>query len=66
MGKFEEAIQAYDYALLIDDSFASAYFNLGNALMNTNQFEEALEAYQNTINCEGEQCRKLLLPGCLL
>src|SRR5690606_29520700 len=31
----------------------SAYFNMGNALMNTHQYEQAMEAYQNTINCEG-------------
>ena len=43
LGRFEEAIHAYDYALLIDDSFASAYFNMGNALMNTQQYEQALD-----------------------
>src|SRR5690606_36767774 len=53
LGRFEDAISAYEYALIIDDAFASAYFNMGNSLMNTQNYEAALEAYQNTINCEG-------------
>jgi len=60
--KFEEAIDAYGYALAIDaygyalaidDSFASAHFNLGNSLMNVEKFKDALEEFNKTIEIEG-------------
>jgi len=31
MDLFEKSIDAYDYAILIKDNFASAYFNKGNS-----------------------------------
>src|SRR5690606_37230763 len=31
---FEEAIDAFDYSILINESFVYAYFNKGNALVN--------------------------------
>ena len=63
LGRFEEAIKAYEYALIIDDAFASAHFNMGNSLMNTQDFKGALEAYQNTINCEGANAENCCYMG---
>jgi tetratricopeptide (TPR) repeat protein len=49
---FEKAIDAYDYAILIKDSFASAYFNKGNALVNLEKYAEAIEVYRHTFEYE--------------
>src|SRR3546814_9774721 len=37
LGLFEKAIDAYDYAILVRDNFAAAYFNKGNALMRSEE-----------------------------
>ena len=50
---FEKAVWAYDYAILINDNFGSAFFNKGNSLSELERFEEALESYKKTLEIEG-------------
>lgn len=45
---YEKAILAYDYALAIDEKFASAYFNKANALANLERYDDAIETYKET------------------
>ncbi len=51
--RFEEAIEAYEFALAIDENFASARFNMGNSLINMEKYVEALEEFKKTIEIEG-------------
>ena len=40
--EYDKAIEAYDFAIAIDDSFASAYFNKANSYANLNLYEKAI------------------------
>ena len=46
LGKLEEAIKAYNKALIINPEFAEAYSNKGNVLQDQGKLEEAVEAYK--------------------
>ncbi len=52
MENYSEAIKAYDYSTLINDSFSEAFFNLGNAYMKVENFEEAIASYKSSIHPE--------------
>src|SRR3546814_10786934 len=52
LGRFEKAIDAYDYAILVRDNFAAAYCNKGNALMNLERFQEAIHVFRQTFEYE--------------
>ena len=41
-GLFEQAIKAYDYAIVIEETFLSAHFGKGSAMMMLGQYHEAL------------------------
>jgi tetratricopeptide (TPR) repeat protein len=45
---FEKAIDAYDFAIAIDETFASAYFNKANCFANLNNYSGAIETYLET------------------
>ena len=45
---YEKAIDAYDYCIAIDESFASAYFNKANCYANLNNYPAAVETYLET------------------
>jgi superkiller protein 3 len=49
LGRFDQAIEAYKKALLLDPQLATAYYNLGVAYSKTDRFEEAVEAYKTSI-----------------
>jgi len=51
--RYEEAIEAYEFALAIDENFASAHFNMGNTFMNLEHYTKALDAFRKTIEIEG-------------
>ena len=53
LDEFDEALNAFDYATIINPSFASAYFNWGNILKVVNRPNEAIEAFNKTIELEG-------------
>ncbi len=52
IGEYEEALNAYDYCLIIKDDFSSAYFNKGNTLANLSRYSEAIECYKKTFEFE--------------
>jgi protein O-GlcNAc transferase len=45
-GLLDHAIVHYKQALLLDSNFLEAYNNLGNALKDAGQVEEAISCYQ--------------------
>jgi protein O-GlcNAc transferase len=45
-GLLDHAIAHYKQALLLDSNFLEAYNNLGNALKDAGQVEEAISCYQ--------------------
>lgn len=47
LGRMEEAEQQFELALRINPEFTSALFNLGLVYQQKNQFEKAIEQYQN-------------------
>ena len=49
-GLFEKAIEAYDYAIVINDKFSSAYFNKANSLAQLEKYREAIEVYKETLS----------------
>ncbi|MEI6576638.1 MAG: tetratricopeptide repeat protein [Bacteroidota bacterium] len=51
-GEYENAINAYDFVIAIDESYSSAYFNKANAFANLKNYEKALELYKETMNFE--------------
>lgn len=51
-GDHTKALDAYDYAIAINDKFASAYFNKANALASLNRFNEAIDVYKETFDHE--------------
>ena len=50
--KYEEGLSAFDYAVVIDDSFIGAYLEKAKTLEILNRFEEAIENYQVTIELD--------------
>ncbi|MDO6491995.1 MULTISPECIES: tetratricopeptide repeat protein [unclassified Cellulophaga] len=51
-GMFKEAISAFDFAIISDDSFVGAYFEKGKILEKLKRYNEAIENYEITIEIE--------------
>ncbi len=49
---FSEALTAYDFAIISDDSFIGAYFEKGKVLEKLGKYEDAIENYETTIKIE--------------
>ncbi|MFV0238114.1 MAG: tetratricopeptide repeat protein [Flavobacteriales bacterium] len=46
---FSEALRAFDFAILINDKFLSAYWQKANTLENISRYEEAIEVYEKSL-----------------
>lgn len=51
-GTFEEALLAYERAIIIDPNFATAYVGKGVALRNLKRYDEALQAYDRAMQLD--------------
>ena len=49
----EKAIQAYEYAYLIDEQFSSALFNKGKTHLELEQMQEAIDCFRGVLKIEG-------------
>jgi tetratricopeptide (TPR) repeat protein len=49
LGKYQEAINAYDSAIKYKPDFAVAYYNKGVALQTLGKYQEAIKAYDLAI-----------------
>ena len=50
--KYQDALKAFDYALVIDDTFVGAYIEKGKILEKLKKYEEAIYNYTLTLNLE--------------
>ncbi len=60
---FNEALTAYDFAIISDDSFIGAYFEKGKVLEKMGKYEEAIENYEITIKIEDPTSHAYLRIG---
>jgi tetratricopeptide (TPR) repeat protein len=61
--EYEEAIQAFEYATLIDDEFSGAFMEKAKAFERLKKYEEAIVNYNRTIELEDPTSYALLRIG---
>ncbi|RMG79259.1 MAG: tetratricopeptide repeat protein [Bacteroidetes bacterium] len=47
---FEKSVDAYDYALIIDNKFISAYYSKAQALVELERYQEAIDTYHEILD----------------
>ncbi len=62
-GMFKEALAAFDFAIISDDSFIGAYFEKGKVLEKLGEYQEAIENYETTISIEDPTSHAFLRIG---
>ncbi|MCL2290478.1 MAG: tetratricopeptide repeat protein [Bacteroidetes bacterium] len=62
-GRFEEAIDAYNFALTCDGDIASAHFNMANAYFELKNYDKALHHYFEAYNIDKEDFQALTSIG---
>ena len=60
---YKEALTAFDFAIISDDTFIGAYFEKGKVLEKLGKYEEAIENYETTINIEDPTSHAYLRIG---
>lgn len=63
MDMFQEALAAYDFAIISDDAFIGAYFEKGKVLEKLGRYNEAVENYETTITIEDPTSHAYLRIG---
>lgn len=63
MDLFPEALTAFDFAIISDDSFIGAYFEKGKVLEKLGRYNEAIENYETTISIEDPTSHAFLRIG---
>lgn len=60
---YPEALTAYDFAIISDDTFIGAYFEKGKVLEKLGRYEDAIENYETTIKIEDPTSHAYLRIG---
>ncbi len=60
---YNEALTAYDFAIISDDSFIGAYFEKGKVLEKLGKYLDAIENYETTIKIEDPTSHAYLRIG---
>ena len=60
---YKEALAAFDFAIIADDSFMGAYFEKGKVLEKMGEYEKAIENYETTITIEDPTSHAYLRMG---
>ncbi|MEO1009980.1 MAG: tetratricopeptide repeat protein [Bacteroidota bacterium] len=60
---YGEALAAFDFAIISDDSFIGAYFEKGKVLEKLGKYTEAIENYETTITIEDPTSHAYLRMG---
>ncbi|MCQ2286006.1 MAG: tetratricopeptide repeat protein [Bacteroidales bacterium] len=63
LGQQEKSIDANQYVLSIDDSTATAYYNIGNSYFELKEFDKALENYQTAFELDNNDYISLTSMG---
>jgi len=63
MDMYPEALTAFDFAVISDDSFIGAYFEKGKVLEKLGRYNEAIENYESTISIEDPTSHAFLRLG---
>ncbi len=63
MDLFPEALTAFDFAIISDDSFIGAYFEKGKVLEKLGRYNEAIENYETTISIDDPTSHAFLRIG---
>jgi len=63
MDMFQEALTAFDFAVISDDTFIGAYFEKGKVLEKLGRYNEAIENYESTISIEDPTSHAFLRLG---
>ncbi len=61
--KYEEALQAFEFATYIDDEFLGAFMEKAKTLERLKRYEEAIESYNRTIELDDPTSYALLRIG---
>jgi len=61
--EYENALGAYDFAIISDDTFVGAYIEKGKVLEKLNRYNEAIENYSITLSLEDPTSFALLRIG---
>lgn len=60
---YKEALTAFDFAIISDDTFIGAYFEKGIVLEKLGEYQEAIENYETTISIEDPTSHAFLRIG---
>jgi len=60
---YKEALTAFDFAIISDDTFIGAYFEKGKVLEKLGKYEEAIENYETTITIQDPTSHAYLRIG---
>ena len=60
---YKEALSAFDFAIISDDTFIGAYFEKGKVLEKMGMYNEAIENYETTISIEDPTSHAYLRIG---
>jgi len=60
---YSEALAAFDFAIISDDTFIGAYFEKGKVLEKLGKYKEAIENYETTIQIEDPTSHAYLRMG---
>ncbi len=60
---YPEALAAFDFAIISDDSFIGAYFEKGKVLEKLGKYKDAIENYETTISIEDPTSHAFLRIG---
>jgi len=60
---YPEALTAYDFAIISDDTFIGAYFEKGKVLEKLGKYKDAIENYETTIEIEDPTSHAYLRIG---
>ncbi len=60
---YEKAVEAYEFAIVIEEDFPPAHFYMGQALAGLQRYQEAIDAYREFMTYEGETVDALCRIG---
>ena len=61
-GRYNEAVQSYDRAIMLNPQLEAAWINKGNALYMQGNYDQALQAFDRAIEMDPQECNRMELP----